>query len=121
MFVNNRGNNRPVEGGRCGKKITYTCLSNFEENSCPFYLTVFQDSYGYYMNFKQCQPLLKHVKRYVKLLSILDVKMIKISTKAYAASSVSITLQYARAKEGRNILTILSSGKICYIWDDFFS
>ena len=70
--MNNRRNNKPGKAGRGDKLRIDTFLSSFEENPCPFHLTVFQDSYDCYINSKKCHlfreihPQGKHLRKVLK-------------------------------------------------------
>ena len=125
-YVNNRRNNRCGAAGKHGIKRTDTSLSRKKDNLCNFYISLYQDTRGFYVKSKSCHVFHKnHAKRdHIRVSSRnvtgSDRKEIRIGGSACAASSVGMNMHYQRTKDRNNTASILSRRQIRYICDDIF-
>ena len=85
------------------KELIY--LSNFQKNPSSFYMIIFQCSCSYYTKSKPYHQSYnfhlpnKYSRKSIKLLPILDDKMMRVGGKVCAASSVMVRI---RIREYRN-------------------
>ena len=121
-YNNDRSNNRAGKLGKNGKKRSSSLLPTKKEECCPFRFTIYQDSYGFYVQPKNCHvyheghPRRDNISTSVKNLLESDVEIITDTGKAHAKAGVGKNLHYVRTKRRNlNNTAMLDNRQVIYL------